>query len=247
MIAPRRDLGFHIHTNTSNLNYTRFLSHYVVNIIRCPFLFLIFFVSDFQPLFLSFLVIMKGGMSKEKPKKMLRDQSLTKVEQDCELDITPDKGNQREKYIVSISSKKVIFTKMDKLHRWIVGRDVAWEKQVGISGLLSLEFMPICPLVKEFIQGIVWSNTDVIKSIIQGVPVLFIENTMAKVLLLPQVGHLKLLTKQKEPSLLKITPPKALVDKERQKVSMFKGMYITRMPALIQGIQLKDFPPKPFR
>jgi hypothetical protein len=36
---------------------------------------------------------MKGGVSKEKPKKMLRDYSLTKVEQDCELDITPDKGN----------------------------------------------------------------------------------------------------------------------------------------------------------
>jgi hypothetical protein len=49
---------------------------------------------------------------------------------------------------MSISSKKVIFTKMDKLHRWIDGRDVAWAKYIKIGGLLSLEFMTIRPLIK---------------------------------------------------------------------------------------------------
>jgi hypothetical protein len=39
-----------------------------------------------------------------------------------------DKANQREKYVMFIFNKKVIFTKMDKLHRWIDGRDVAWAK-----------------------------------------------------------------------------------------------------------------------
>jgi hypothetical protein len=47
------------------------------------------------------------------------------------------------------------------------------------------------------------------------------------------------LTKQKELNLQKIAPPKVLVDSEGWKVSMFKGMYITRMLALIQGIWLK--------
>jgi hypothetical protein len=52
---------------------TRFVFRYVINIIRCAFLFSIFFVSNYQLLFLSFLIIMKGGVSKEKVEKMLRD------------------------------------------------------------------------------------------------------------------------------------------------------------------------------
>jgi hypothetical protein len=67
---------------------------------------------------------------------------------------------------VSISNKKVIFIEMDKLQRWIVGRDVAWAKQIGVGGLLSLELMLIRLLVKEFIQGIVWSNTDMIELVV---------------------------------------------------------------------------------
>jgi hypothetical protein len=58
-------------------------------------------------------------------------------------------------------------------------------------------------------------------------------------LLLLKVEHFKLLTKEKELSLLKIAPPKALVDKERWKVSMFKSMYAAKMHALIEGIWLK--------
>jgi hypothetical protein len=63
---------------------------------------------------------------------------------------------------VSISDKKVIFIKMDKLHKLIARRDVAWAKQIGIGGFLSLELTPIRLLVKEFIQGIIWSNMDII-------------------------------------------------------------------------------------
>jgi len=44
---------------------------------------------------------------------------------------------------VSISDKIVIFTEMDKLHKWIEGRDIAWAKQVRVGCHLSLELMPI--------------------------------------------------------------------------------------------------------
>jgi len=56
---------------------------------------------------------------------------------------------------MSIFDIKVIFTKMDKLQKWITSRDVAWAKQIGVGGLRSLKLMPIRLLVKEFIQGIV--------------------------------------------------------------------------------------------
>jgi len=63
--------------------------------------------------------------------------------------------------------------------------------------------------------------------------VLLTKDTMAKMLLLPQVRHSKLLKKQKELNLEKIVPLKVLVDNERWKVFVFKGMYIARMPTLI--------------
>jgi hypothetical protein len=53
----------------------------------------LFFVSDFQPLLLSFSIIMKGGMNKENAKKMLKGQSLKEVEHDSEPNVTPHKGN----------------------------------------------------------------------------------------------------------------------------------------------------------
>jgi hypothetical protein len=68
---------------------------------------------------------MKERVSKEKAKNMLRCQSLKEAELDFEWEITLNKGNQQKKYVVSISSKNVIFTEMDKLHRWIARKDVA--------------------------------------------------------------------------------------------------------------------------
>jgi hypothetical protein len=41
------------------------------------------------------------------------------------------------------------------------------------------------------------------------------------------------------PNFQKIAPLEALVDREGWKMSMLKGMYIARMPILIQGIWLK--------
>jgi len=118
---------------TINVPPTSFLFHYVANIIRCSFPSLFYplfhslqFVSS--PLFVSFLVIVRWSASKEKAEKMLRGQSLKEVELDLEWEITPNKWNRREKYVVSIFGKKVIYTKMDKLHKWIAKRDVAWEK-----------------------------------------------------------------------------------------------------------------------
>jgi translation initiation factor IF-2 len=64
----------------------------------------------------------KGRKDVERPK------SLRKAIFDFEWEVTLDKANWQEKYVVFIFSKKVIFTKMDKLHRWIYGRDAAWEK-----------------------------------------------------------------------------------------------------------------------
>jgi len=52
---------------------------------------------------------------------------------------------------MSIFGKNDLFIEMDKLHRWIAGRDVACAKEVGIGGLFSFELIPIYLLVKEFI------------------------------------------------------------------------------------------------
>jgi hypothetical protein len=54
-----------------------------------------------------------------------------------------------------------------------------------------------------------------------------------------QAGHSKLLAKHKEPSFLKIAPPKVLVDKEGWKVFMLKCIYAARISAFIQTIWLK--------
>ncbi len=84
-----------------------FLSHYVVNIVKfsIPLLFssllhVLPFVSS--SLFLSFSIIMKRNVSKEKVEKMLKSQSLKEVEPNFEWEITPNKVNWREKYVVSI-------------------------------------------------------------------------------------------------------------------------------------------------
>jgi hypothetical protein len=64
---------------------------------------------------------------------------------------------------------------------------------------------------------------------------------MVEMFKLPKVGITKLLAKpmkEKEKKMeaivyWKITPPEALVDKERWKVSLCKGMYVAIFPALI--------------
>jgi hypothetical protein len=80
---------------------------------------------------------------------------------------------------------------------------------------------------------------DVIESLVHGVLVLFIEDTVVKMLLLPHVKHSKLSAKQKELNFQKITPLETLVYMEGWKIFMLKGMYATKKPALIQGIWLK--------
>jgi hypothetical protein len=113
---------------------------------------------------------------------------------------------------------------MDKLHKWIVGRDVAWAKHVGIRGLLNLEFTPIHLLVKEFIQGIIWFHTDVIELVVtRG------SDTAHR----KHGGRDVIIATSRALKLLAIVPSKALVDREGWKVSMLKGMYIVRMLVLI--------------
>ncbi len=78
----------------------------------------------------------------------------------------PEQGKLVEKQVMPIFNKNNLFIEMDKLHRWIISRHVAWAKDVGVGGLHGFEFMPIHPLVKEFIQGIIWFNMDVIMSVV---------------------------------------------------------------------------------
>jgi hypothetical protein len=49
---------------------------------------------------------------------MLRGQSSRKAKLNSKPNVILEKGNRWEKYIVSISGKKIISTEMDKLHRW---------------------------------------------------------------------------------------------------------------------------------
>lgn len=64
---------------------------------------------------------------------------------------------------------------MDKFQRWIVERDVECVKHVGIFVLFNMQLSFIQPLVKEFLQVIIWFNLDIIELIIQGVLVFIIE------------------------------------------------------------------------
>ncbi len=49
-------------------------------------------------------------MSKKKAEKMLKGHSLRKVEQDSELNVTPNKGNWQKKYIMSIFGGRDVTT-----------------------------------------------------------------------------------------------------------------------------------------
>jgi hypothetical protein len=71
----------YLNTSTIHVPPTNFLFHYVVGVVRCSFPLLLCLLSFFfpfvsNPLFLSFSVIMRGSVSKEKTEKMLRGQNL---------------------------------------------------------------------------------------------------------------------------------------------------------------------------
>jgi hypothetical protein len=102
--------------------------------------------------------------------------------------------------------------------------------------------------VKEFQQAITCFNPKIIESVVQGILVFIIEETVTKMFNLSKIGITKLLakpTKEKDTKIekekeaatyRKITSPEALVDYEGWKVSFLKGMYVTKLPALIQVI-----------
>jgi len=101
-------------------------------------------------------------------------------------------------------------------------------------------------------QAITHFNQKIIELVGQGVPIFIIEKTMAKMLNLPKMGITKLLTKpakekdkerkkEREATIYqKITSPKALVNRDGWKVSLFKGMYVVRLIHVIwlKGSQL---------
>ncbi len=77
---------------------TSFLFRYATSIIKCSFFFLfcpLFHLLHFvfNPLFMSFSIIMRISMCKEKAKKTLRGQSLKEAKLDSKWEITPNKWN----------------------------------------------------------------------------------------------------------------------------------------------------------
>jgi hypothetical protein len=88
----------YLSTSIVHVPLAKFLCCYVVNIVKCsipplffPLLHVLLFV--FGPLFLSILVIMRGNVSKQKAKKMLRGQSSREAKPNFEQEITPNKVN----------------------------------------------------------------------------------------------------------------------------------------------------------
>jgi hypothetical protein len=71
---------------------------------------------------------------------------------------------------------------MEKIQRWIDGRDLEWARHVGIFYLLDMQLNLIWPLVKEFFQAITRFDLKIIESIVQGVPIFITKKTMAKML-----------------------------------------------------------------
>jgi hypothetical protein len=47
----------------------------------------------------------------------------------------------------STGKGKLVFTKMDKLQRWVARKDVKWAKQIGIFSSSSMYLVPKHPLV----------------------------------------------------------------------------------------------------
>lgn len=65
--------------------------------------------------------------------------------------------NERRRKIMSFfSGGKLMFSQMDKFQHWVVSNDVAWEKTIRFSSLMTPKLTPIRHLVvKEFLQSIV--------------------------------------------------------------------------------------------
>ncbi len=80
---------------------------------------------------------------------------------------------------------KINFSEMEKFQRWIVRTDLEWTWHVDVFSLLNVQLSLIRPLVKEFMQAIIWFNSKTVKSIVQGVPIFITEKTMVEMLKLP--------------------------------------------------------------
>jgi hypothetical protein len=82
------------------------------------------------------------------------------------MEIEPE--NERRMKIVSFfGGSRFMFSPMDKFQCWVVSKDVAWTKMIGLSGLTTLKLTPIKHLVvKEFLESIVRLNVDTVKSMV---------------------------------------------------------------------------------
>lgn len=81
---------------------------------------------------------------------------------------------EKKKNFVSFSSGcRLMFSHMDKFQCWVATKDVAWAKMIRLSNLTTFKLTPIKhPIVKEFLQLIVWLNVNVVKSVVQGISII---------------------------------------------------------------------------
>lgn len=124
----------------------------------------------------------------EEQRRDLESFQLKSKSQELELDCEVEGQKKRGRVVVSLRSRgKIVFSEMDKFERWMRGRDVCQEKQVGIFGFLNIWFTPIQPLVKEWLHGIIWYPKK-IDLMVQGQPISLIEKTIGEMLRLPNAG-----------------------------------------------------------
>jgi hypothetical protein len=65
-------------------------------------------------------------------------------------------NGRRRKIMSFFGGGRLMFSQMDKFQHWVVSKDVAWEKMIRFSSLMTLKLTPIRHLVvKEFLQSIV--------------------------------------------------------------------------------------------
>jgi hypothetical protein len=58
--------------------------------------------------------------------------------------------NERRRKIFS-RGVRLMFSQMDKCQSWVINRDVAWAKSIGLSSLMTLKLTPIKhPIINKF-------------------------------------------------------------------------------------------------
>jgi hypothetical protein len=90
-------------------------------------------------------------------------------------------NERRRKNVSFFDGGRLMFSHMDKFQCWATSKDEAWSKLIRLAGLTTFKLTPMKHLViKDFSQLIVRLNVDAIKSMVQGVKVIFTKNHVTK-------------------------------------------------------------------